>query len=294
MKITKQRFLLWNDAYVLREGAAEMIVVAGIGPRILSLRVTGGENLLFVDRTAKVARGAWKIYGGHRVWLGPEAESTYAADNAPCAVSVRRGEIMIEAPADPRTKLQKALAISGRAGRFHVRSIVRNTGSMLVSGGVWALTCIRPDAKVFFPWGRPGAWQVKKICYWQTWGGAHATNIASRQWQPGNDLFVIDPTGEEGKVGTAGHEGWIGATFPAARATFIKQFAYRADGVYADDGCAIECYTCAKFIELETLGPQQTLHPGESICHAETWTVRAALANPRAPGRVRQMLAAAG
>ncbi|NLF38453.1 hypothetical protein GX586_03350 [bacterium] len=290
MKIQKTTFGMYTRAYKLTQGTAEMIVIADRGPRILSLRVAGGGNLLFVDKEAKMGRGAWRITGGHRVWMGPEAEGTYAGDNAPCTVAVKRGALIVEAAVDPKTKLQRVLAISGAGGAFSVKSIVRNTGDMLASGCVWALTCVRPDAKVLIPWGRPGEWNVRKICYWETWGGSQTSNVASTQWKPMGDLFVIDPTGEQGKVGTTGYEGWIGAIFPSENATFVKQFVYQENATYTDEGCAIECYTCAKFIELETLAPMTIIHPGEEACHEERWIVRTGLANPARPALIRKML----
>lgn len=273
MQAEMTRFEQWERAVRISAGRAEMIVVADVGPRIMSLRVDGGENVLFVDRDG-IGRGEWRIYGGHRIWLGPEAEASYAPDNAPCEVAIRENEVAIAAPVDGLSLLQKVLVVSVEGETFRVRNIIRNTGTTLAPCVVWCLTCIRADAKVCFPWGRPGQWVMKKICYWQKWcGGDHKSDIKSRQWQPGEDLFVIDPTGEEGKVGTSGWEGWMCATFPRANTTLVKRFAYQEGAAYVDEGCALQCYTCAKFIELESLSPQSVLHPGEAVCHEEQFRI---------------------
>ena len=49
----------------------------------------------------------------------------------------------------------------------------------------------------------------------------------------------------------------------------MKHFAYEEGAAYVDEGCALQCYTCGKFIELESLSPQRVLHPGEAVCHEE-------------------------
>ena len=258
MKISKCTFGNWKTAYKLTTAKAEMIIGTDKGPRILSLKVNKGSNILFGDETGKMGRDKWKIYGGHRIWLGPETETCYAPDNAACSVKVEKQQIIITAPIDPVTNTQKILTVSETKKGFNVTNTVKNTGVMLITGAVWGLTCVSTNAKVFFPWGRPGNWEMKKICWWKGWAG-HGSNISSKQWQPTNDFFIINPTGEEGKVGTGGYEGWIAATFPEAKTTFVKKFQYQNNAEYLDDGCAVQCYTCDKFIELETLSPFQTI-----------------------------------
>lgn len=272
MQCEKKDFGQWEDAYTITHGSVKLCVVTAIGPRILSLQTGDSDNLLFVD-THSIARNDWHIYGGHRIWWGPETEQCYAPDNEPCAVEVASDLISITAPIDPVTKLQKVLRIRPSGEGFCVENCVRNAGEMLASGTIWALTCIRPDAQVFFPWGTPEKWDVKKICYWRSWATEHRSTLRSAQWEEGDDLFVIRPTGEEGKVGTTGYEGWIAATFPGQNATFCKSFTYMPGAHYSDEGCALECYTCAHFIELETLSPYYVLHPGEEMTQRELWHV---------------------
>jgi hypothetical protein len=281
----------WQRVYRLVDAHVEMSVVTEIGPRIIAVRVHDQPNILFHD-TGAIGRGDWRIYGGHRIWLAPETEASYAPDNSPCTVTVNDDELIIEAPVDPLSKLQKVLVISAEDGVFHVRNIIRNTGVMLATGAVWALTCVRPDAKVFFPWGRPGNWRMKKICYWTSWcGDAQRSNVQSPQWKPTEELFVIDPTGEVGKVGTNGEEGWIGAIFPAANTTFYKQFVRQDGATYLDDGCAIQSYTCPQFIEMETLSPCAVINPGEELVHEECWRVRVGLADLADVAAIRAELA---
>ena len=285
MKIEKTTYKGCADSYRLVHGDAEMIVVTQFGPRILSLSV-GGENLLFED-DGKLQRGDWLIYGGHRVWVSPETEQTYAPDNAPCEAVVEGETLLVTGPANPDTKLRPALRISAEGERFVVDNLITNTGEMVQTGGVWALTCVAPTGKVCFPWGRPGAWHLKKIVYWNNWS-THTSDVTSRQWRPGPDLFVIDPTGEEGKVGTANYEGWIALSRPDA--TFIKTFEHIEGATYPDDNCSMEAYTCDLFIEMETLSPSVTFYPGETTGHREHWLATKQAVDVSKPETVRALL----
>lgn len=289
MNCEKKPFMHWNDAWTLTHGDVEIIVVTEIGPRILSIKIAGGDNILFVD-TKGIARDDWRIYGGHRIWFGPETEQCYAPDNSPCKVECTDDALIIEAPVDPATNLRKIMRVRDAENGFSIENAVKNDGDMLAFGTIWALTCVRPDAQVFFPWGTPKKWDVKKICYWREWGGTHGSTIRSEQWEQGDDLFVVRPTGEEGKVGTAGYEGWIAATFPACKTTLCKSFDYIRGGKYSDQGCAVECYTCPDFIELETLSPEYVVHPGEEVSHVEKWCVKNEIADVNSAELARKVV----
>lgn len=291
LHIERAEFRGWRGAYRLRLGQAEMVVVTEVGPRILSLSAGGGPNLLFVDEeTAGRGQGdeAWHVYGGHRMWVAPETESTYAPDNAHCEVEVSDGRLTAIAPVALQTKLQKRLTITAQGDRFVVEQAVRNTGSMLYTGAVWALTCVEPKGAIVFPWGRGGNWDLKKIVYWNRWIG-HGSDVNSRQWQPGPDLFRVVPTGEEGKVGTHSPEGWVALC--RQDATFVKSYTWLPDVRYPDEDCSLQVYTCPRFIELETLGPLAVFYPGEEVVHREIWAVTAEAVDPADGAALRRLLA---
>jgi hypothetical protein len=294
LRVEKTDFLRWREAYRLCLGEAEMVVVTEIGPRILSLRVGGGPNLLFVDEEMELGTGegdeAWHIYGGHRIWVAPENENAYAPDNLPCKVEVSDGSLTVLAPVMPRTQLQKRLTVGARGDCFAVAQGVVNRGEAIHLGAVWALTCVDPKVGVVvFPWGRGGTWDTKRITYWNRWM-EHRSDVTSRQWQPGPDLFRVVPTGEEGKVGTNSPEGWVALCRPDA--TFIKSREWVAAS-YPDEDCSLQVYTCSSFIELETLGPVTTFYPGVEVVHEEIWTVTPQAVDPGDGAALRRLLGVA-
>lgn len=288
MKITKRAFAGFTDCYQLTEGDKELIVVAEVGPRILSASVGKSGNILFVDeeRTIKLESENWYIYGGHRLWISPETVACYKSDNAPCEVSTTDDGIEFSTK-NEKNGITNVVAIRTKNGNFIVTHTLRNSGEFLYQGAIWALTCVRPEGTVFIPWGSGGAWDTKKIIYWNSWAD-HGSDVQSGQYVPTKDLFLIKPTGEEGKVGTGGEEGFIGVT--TDKYTFIKSFDRIPTNTYPDDNCAIEAYTCEHFIELETLSPMTILRPGSHLTHTETWTLTEKQVDPEDGEAVRALL----
>ncbi len=89
---------------------------------------------------------------------------------------------------------------------------------------------------------------------------------------------MIEPTGEEGKVGTVGYEGFIGFSRPDC--TFFKCFTHLEGANYPDNGCSVEAYTCSAFIELESLSPSYILYPEEEFSHDEHWFITIQTVDP--------------
>jgi hypothetical protein len=285
VRIEETEFRGHAGSFACRIGKKCLVVTAGVGPRILSLSIGDGPNILFVDEKGAHARGNWRLYGGHRLWVAPETEATYAPDNDTCRVETHEDRITITAsPAGPG--LERAITVSERDGNFLVTHTVTNRAETLAAGALWALTCAVPNGPIFFPWGTGGAWDLRGVVYWKHWMGS-STDFASPQFVPTDDLFLIKPTGEVGKVGTAGHGGFIGVT--TERYTFVKRFERHPAASYVDEGCAIQCYTCPDFVELETLSPLVTLFPDVPATHVEEWIVREGSVDPEDGAKVRKL-----
>lgn len=263
--IKKVKFANFVDCYEIDSGKAKMIITADVGPRIVFFGKD--ENVLFIDKELELGRGEWKIYGGHRFWVSPESENTYNPDNEKCNVKENKDSITIS-KLDKKTNLEKIISISVSDEEFIVRHTLINRGSMLYQGGIWALTCIVPEGTIFFPWVSPGEWRMKKIIYWEKWPG-QSTNLNSKNFIKGEDLFLVKIDGEMAKLGTTGYKGFLGVA--NKNYTFIKKFDFIQGAIYPDDNCAIEIYTSKNFCELETLSPIVTLIPGNPLVHIEKW-----------------------
>jgi hypothetical protein len=269
MKVTKIEFGQWKNTYRCEIGSMELTAVADIGPRVLSLSIKNARNILFEDTKNQFQRKNWRLYGGHRFWVGPETEQAFAPANSPCKVSVKKNKLSLTGPTDSMG-LQKTLEISQcrDSGAFIMNHIVENVGTVLYPGCIWTLTCALPG-RVVVPWAAgSGKWQCNMVRYWKCWEN-HTTDPASRQWHPTKDYFMIDPTGEEGKVGLYTESGLL--AFLSPEYTFIKTYKPIIEATYPDGGCNVELYTCKHFVEMETLSPNYVFHPGKQYCHTEHW-----------------------
>lgn len=252
------------EAWRCTAGRLELVVVTGFGPRILSLRSDGGRNLLYEDST-DFRVGAWRLYGGHRFTVAPESPASYLPDNAPCDVRIEDDRIVIQAPSPDR--LGRSLEIRATPDHlgFVLRHGLRNLDSGPWHGAVWAITCVPAAGKfvVSQPAAPPRFWAVSGQIY---------ADASSRQWRNVDGQFVIEPTGEKGKVGLNSPDGWLAWLGPEA--TFVIHGPAREVlATYPDDGCNLEVFTCADYLELETLGPLTMLLPGQELVHEQRWQV---------------------
>ncbi len=261
------------DAVSLVNGKRdELVVLAGVGPRIISCRPESGDNFFYVnERDFRQGPGddAWHIYGGTRLWTSPENQLSYEPDNRPCEVTVEGDAATCSSSPSP-AGLTRRITVRPREQSFLVTYHLKNSGSYLLNAGLWALTCLKPsgDAAIYLPWGDRSDWEVKDVRYWRRWLGSE-TDVESSQWGPTNQFFVVRPTGETGKIGFANRYGFM--LFRAGSLTFVKRTGYIRSAVYPDGGCSAEVYTGSAFYELESLSPLYELQPGTELAHTEEW-----------------------
>lgn len=286
MEYSKATWEGYEGCYRCIVGTAELIITTGFGPRILSLTTDGTKNILYVDTEETLGHGDWRLYGGHRLWIAPEMNDTYVPDNDPCIVEEGEDSLSVSSR-DERLGLKKTLTILDENGLIRIDHTILNESDTLVTGGIWALTCVNNIGTAFFPWGTKGSWDLKKVVYWRRWMD-HTSEIGDKQFKPTDDLFLVTPTGREGKVGSACWEGFIGVTAPGF--TFIKMFHRLPVNSYPDDNCAAECYTGPHFTELETLSPLVTFHPGEPLTHSEYWLIASHSVDPTDGAGVREFI----
>ncbi len=264
MKVERIRYRHWPEAYRCSVGPVELVVITSIGPRILSLCLRGGENLLYEDATDfKV--GDWQLWGGHRFTTAPEDEGSYAPDSMGCQLRFDHDRLCIhQRLEDGLSRGLEIMPDRARAG-FVLRHTLGNHRAAPWHGAPWAITCVPPGGRVVAPKSnRPAR-------FWEPPGRGYA-GAGDPQWQARNDYLAVEPQGRRGKVGVESGPGWLASLRPSC--TFvIRGPGRRLEAEYPDGGCNTEIYTCAHYLELETLGPLTTLLPGEKLSHEERWHV---------------------
>jgi hypothetical protein len=287
MEIRIVEYESYKDCYELILGDKKMVITTRFGPRILHFGFLNKRNILYVSKNEDLSKkDEFIFYGGHRLWIAPERIYTYHPDNHPCTVDKEEEKLMVTSH-DPVLHINKSITIMEKENRIFVRHGIINVSDYLFDGALWAITCVIPEGTAFLPWCSHGNWKMNKIIYWQSWIG-HSTNMDSEQYKKTNDLFLITPNGEEGKVGTTGDEGFIGVTHKEY--TFIKKFDQIPLPCYPDDNCAVQSYQCRDFVELETLSPIVPFPPGISREHTEEWILTQREVNPEKGEEVRALL----
>lgn len=293
VRITRENFRGWEDAYRLSNGRVDAVVVTAIGPRIMAFGATGGANLFYVrDREAGGHNETeWTFRGGWRLWIAPERrETTYSLDNAPCAAEVRGSTLRVSGPPQRDAGLQKTIEVSldPEQPRLHLMSHLRNIGDRPRTYAAWSLSVLRPGGRAFVPFdvGPLDAFDaIRRLILWSY------TKVDDPRYRFGDRLVQVDHTkvaapppgaggrrDDESKFGVDSAQGW--GAYLLDGTLYVKRFAHDAEGPYPDGGATIEVYSSAEFLELEQLGPLTTIQPGEEIVFPEDWWVFSGVSVP--------------
>jgi hypothetical protein len=259
---------------------ARLVVTTEVGPRVAWFGLRSGRNLLFWDAANEHTRGAWRLRGGHRVWLtrplADEAEETYAADERPCAVRTSADGVTVTAPPEPSSQVQRSIAIRALSPRrFRVVSRVRNAGDMLWSGGVWALTCTRPARATTYeiPLGDGSAWDVFNVVIPKRWAG-HTSKVDDPQLAWSDERLVVRPRGVECKRMLQVPRGLMTMRAPDAGVAFEKRSPYVPGAAYPL-GANLAFYVGPGnfMVEMESMGPAEVVKPGATLSLTEEWSL---------------------
>ncbi len=250
----------WRDWAAIRcvAGACELIVGVSAGPRILSLRRNGGENLLYLD-TTNFRVGEWRLHGGHRFTVAPEGAESYAPDNAPCDVMLDDSELRVAA-AWGVNGMQRTIVIRAAldGDGFDIEHVLSNDGSNSWNGALWAITCVPNELGIFAPISD------SRIHFWP--------GTDESCFSVGIDSLRAQAVGAPSKAGWHSRDAWIASC--QSDATLVVHCPQPAPlEQCVDGGCNVEVFICPNYAELETLSGALTLAPGESASHLQRWRV---------------------
>lgn len=265
----------WPQCVRISDGRVELIATTDVGPRVISLRFLGGENLFaeFKGDLGQTGGEKWRLYGGHRLWHAPEhPERTYWPDNQPVEFVAGEHGVTLLQPVETTTGLQKEMAIEIIAGEDRVRVThrLRNLGGEPVRLAPWALSVMAPGGRVIVPQepvaGHPEALlPARPLVLWPY------TNMADERFTWGEKFIVMrhrhgaPPT----KFGARNTRGW--AVYTRGEEVFLKRARFERDAEYPDFGSNFEFFTNDKMLEVETLAPLRPIEPGTVVEHVEEW-----------------------
>lgn len=272
--------IVWNDvkAVELTTDTLKLIAVTQFGPRIAFFGFKNGRNLLFWN-TGALKEGVWHLHGGHRTWpTRPHADETgenYIPDNEACEVFIREKSVKIVSAIFTNTGTRRGIEISAvNDSLLQVDNFVENTGDLLHSCGVWSLTCTLPgkETKYVFPVGESNSWNAFSMVMFKSWGG-HNGILEDDQINYHHDLMTVSPRGRENKRMFQSHCG-IGAMIdPVENFTFAKKIDDYNSAANYPMNCNWAFYIGPEnyMVEMETMGPEKMIKPGEMQHSTEQW-----------------------
>lgn len=259
----------------ISNGSVELIVTTAVGPRILFYGPAGGRNILgsFPDSSVQTALGAWKPYGGHRLWVWPELfPATYAPDNDPVEHEAD-GElsIVLRRPVDSAAiEKQMRVTLAPQGTGVVVEQTITSRNLWPVDIAVWAVTIVQSGTGIvprvpfrthdeYVPATQPLA-----LCAF--------TDLQDPRFTLGKKYILLraDPKHSDSqKFGLRNKEGWCAHLSEGT--LFVKSFAHENRALYPDYGVNTEVYVEGSFMEMELMGPRKVVWPGESLSFREEW-----------------------
>jgi len=275
MATEKLSFAGLSDCIRLSNGTTDLIVTTAVGPRILFYGAKGAQNHLgsFPENAVKTALGAWKPYGGHRLWVWPELfPATYAPDNTPIEHQAHGDlSLTLHAPADGAAiekHIRITLAPSG--SKVQLEHTITSHALWPVDIAVWAISIVQSGVGIIprVPFQThddyPPVTQPLALCAF--------TDLEDPRFTLGLKYILLraDPARANAqKIGLRNKEGWCAHLL--GNELFVKRFTHHNRADYPDYGVNTEVYVEGAFQEVELMGPRRVVWPGESITLSEEW-----------------------
>ena len=269
---------------ILDDGFTEITVTLDVGPRIIGLRPVNGFNVMFSDVNDNVNHDCssvygesekWHLYGGHRLWLSPEDETTYYPDNSPVAYSVDGNAVTFTAD---KRRIVEALfeitvTLNGENG-VTVTHRVKNLGKKR-SFSLWALTALKSGGTLVIPLSteNTGYLANRTIVMW------HYSSFNDERLTVHDDRIMLKSdigVPKPFKLGTFCKNTELSYELEenGTKQVFIKSVEVATDGTYPDYNCNVETYCSHLFHEIETLSAFKEIDEGDFLTHTEHWIIK--------------------
>ena len=277
---TKINYGGWANCYRLATDTFELIVTTDVGPRIIKYAPVGGQNLFkeYTEQLGLTGGTEWRIYGGHRLWHAPEDPiRTYAPDNEPVEVILSGDTLCLSSSVETRTGIRKELTISPTPdGRktIVVHRII-NCGAWPVTLAPWCLTAMRETGTALIPLPKKRPHSSEALAANWSLSCWPYTDFSDPRYEWGEMFLKIkqDPTAVAAqKVGLFTGSKW--AAYIVDDVLFLKSIETTSsptESTFPDRGAQWEIFTDRTMLELESLGPEVIVAPGEHCAQTECW-----------------------
>lgn len=263
----------WGKVLWLQNDTLEMGIALEFGIRVVHLSCAGCDNLFYVQPAdlsdGFITEGGWRLYGGHRIWMAPESDDSYYPDNVPVAYELTPNGARITQDIDPVLGIRKHLEIQFlEDGGVRLTQSIENVTDKPIFGASWGVNTLDAGgvAEICFTNdNRKGYTPHRVVSLWSD-TNLHDPRLCfekeklTARYMPLQDYLKLGLYCIDGKV-----------TFENKGQRLTLLFDTDDLNKHPDNGCNFELYMCSKFVELETLGINKNVLPGQSTSHSETW-----------------------
>jgi hypothetical protein len=275
----KDKFLYcgWKNCIFIGNDTYSLVATTDIGPRIIFFGFRDDINM-FLEMDSDMGKTGgerWRLYGGTRLWHAPEEiYRTYCPDNFPVKYQWNKKELSLLQETEKTTGLQKEIKIITGSGEDNMVEIIYriyNRSLWPVRFAPWALSVMRQKGTAIIP-------QEPYLAHSESLSPARPvvlwayTDMTDKRWKWGRKYIQLsqDPGSKSPqKAGMLNKQGW--AAYYSEKNLFIKKFKFEDGAEYPDYLSNLEVYTDPDIIEIESLGPLETVKPGSFAEHKENW-----------------------
>lgn len=283
----------WETCYRLSNDQVELIVTGDVGPRVIRFGFLGQENMFkeFSDHLGKTESEEWLCFGGHRLWHAPEAQPrTYYPDLEPVLIQEFEGGLIVTQKPEPTTGLQKQIEIKLSPEKSEVQLIhtLINHNLWAIQTAPWSISVMAPGGVAILPLPPRGP-HPEFLLPTSTLSIWPYTNLSDPRWTLGERYILLrqDPNNASPqKIGVFASDGWV--AYANHNSLFIKQVPLQFEGIYPDMGVNFEVFTNEAMLEVESLGPIESIPPKGKIRHHEHWTLIKEVPKPASEADVIQ------
>ena len=251
-------------------GIIEVGIPLEFGLRIGHFSFIGEKNVFFEqpnDMEEFTTEDGWRIRGGHRLWIAPEADSTYCPDNEPIEYSISEDTITLTQKVDPWLQIIKTFILTFDGQKLHVTHKILNLSSDTLECSLWAITSVAPGGTEYIDlelrddgmdhWHRISTWDF--------------TNLGDPRATYTRDQIKIQfmDIGERYKIGVGHPYGPV--CYENNGIVFKIHFDVYKDKIYPDANVSYETFFSKYMAELETLSPLINIGKNEEGEHTEVW-----------------------
>lgn len=274
----------WTQCLEIDNGSFRLVATLEVGPRILFFGTSRGPNLFKVvtaqngkkvpDETDPQS-GDWLIWGGHRLWVAPEADYCYLPDNR--AVRWEKlpgGGVRLTAPDEsgPGWRREIDLIPAASGARLQVVHRLIALRDLDIEVAPWALSVMDAGGTALIPQPALGVHPIdllpnRNLVVWPY------VDLKDDRLDLGRSCWTLSQKAGRTpiKIGLRHTMGRLGYHNHGSLFTTTAPFDPAAN--YPDFGVNCEFFTNGEMLEVETLGSLRRMRGGESAELVSDWEI---------------------